>query len=335
MKRTYRLLILALALALTFVGCGQQKVPYEWAIAPQFDYGAVEPVLDPSPMNEGTLCQRQGEAGFYLAKTGQGWGVLNTADGQLLAEGAFVRQPLRCGMGHLYDYYASYTREQENFWNQELAAAGSHFTMEIGHGGMSRSYMVDPKTQQVMLMEMGEGSYRMYLLAKVKAPFEGLLPVRKGALREDFEWADPPSEQDIVLEENARYAVASSQGELLTDFIYDEATMSSGGLIAVQKQGKWGYVNEQGKEVIPCEYEALWGYMRSWDAENNEQITQPAWPAPATEGTVVVVKNGQYALLDTAGKVLVSFGELEAMAPAANGLLWAKQNGLWGALQLA
>ena len=335
MKRTTRLSILALAAALAFAGCGQYKLPYEWAIEPQFGYEAVEPVFDPTPMAEGTVCQRQGETGFYLAKTEQGWGVLNTADGTLLLENVFVRQPLRCGMGHLYDLYAHYDAEQEKHWNAELAKAGSSFTMEIGHGGWSRCYMVEPKTQQVMSVETGEGSYRIYLLSRVEDAFSGLLPVRKGALQENFDWADPPSEEDIVLEENGWYAIASPKGEILTEFVYENASMSSGGLVAVQKEGKWGYVNEQGTEVIPCKYEPFWGYQRSWNEKGEEQITEPAWPAPATEGTVVVVKDGQYALLDTTGKVLIPFGTLEAMAPAAGGLLWAKQNGLWGALKLA
>ena len=47
--------------------------------------------------------------------------------------------------------------------------------------------------------------------------------------------------------------------ELTPDFIekiqqYDELGVFSDGMAAVQKNGKWGYINTTGKEVIPCQY---------------------------------------------------------------------------------
>lgn len=42
---------------------------------------------------------------------------------------------------------------------------------------------------------------------------------------------------------------------------YDEVGKSSEGLVAVQLNGLWGFVDETGKEVVPCIYAgtSMWG----------------------------------------------------------------------------
>ncbi|MBQ7097544.1 MAG: WG repeat-containing protein [Clostridia bacterium] len=52
------------------------------------------------------------------------------------------------------------------------------------------------------------------------------------------------------------FGVINNKGEELSDFIYEDITFSgfSEGMAAVKRNGKWGFVNEKGVEVIPCEY---------------------------------------------------------------------------------
>ena len=50
---------------------------------------------------------------------------------------------------------------------------------------------------------------------------------------------------------------------------------------------------------------------------------------------MVVCKDGEIGLLYRDGTTLLDFGEFEDLAPAYNDQLWAKQNGLWGLIDLA
>jgi hypothetical protein len=38
---------------------------------------------------------------------------------------------------------------------------------------------------------------------------------------------------------------------------YEEVGHLSFGLAPVRKQGKWGYIDETGKEVVPCKYDEV------------------------------------------------------------------------------
>lgn len=260
---------LALVLCAAFSACGQKQgtlTGFEWAIEPQYEFEKVEPVLDSASMLEGTVCTEEGQAGFYLAETDEGWSVLNTATGELALEDFFIRRPVRCWMGHLYDealYDAGrrYTNEQEMNYNRELAQIGSRFTLEIGHGGIMCQYLLEPDEGTVCLVSISDGISSFTPVAQTDKAFRGLLPVSKGEWREEEIW----EEIELERQPGSLYAVASPQGELLTDFVYDAAGMAGPELIAVQKGGRWGYVNDKGEEIIPCEYEGFWGAAGVWD----------------------------------------------------------------------
>lgn len=46
----------------------------------------------------------------------------------------------------------------------------------------------------------------------------------------------------------------------IAPFIYDEAYAFAEGLAAVKRDGKWGYINEDGKEVITCKYDHIFDF---------------------------------------------------------------------------
>lgn len=124
------------------------------------------------------------------------------------------------------------------------------------------------------------------------------------------------------------YAVGNSKGELLTEYIYDNVCMAGESLIACQNdEGLWGYVNQSGVEIIPCEYQAAFEY-----SFGNAQYELPY---PDMSG-LVVVKNrvGDMLALDMSGQIVIRPGKYEDMSPARDGCIWVKQNGLWGLLQI-
>ena len=59
--------------------------------------------------------------------------------------------------------------------------------------------------------------------------------------------------------------------------------------------------------MLPFEFDACW---------DQSSFLDPL-PYAATEGCVVVCREGQYALYDVAGNCLIDFGQYEALRPRA------------------
>lgn len=59
-----------------------------------------------------------------------------------------------------------------------------------------------------------------------------------------------------------RWALIDRNGKQITDFIYEYISYEwyRDGEVAVRKNGKLGFINAKGKEVIPCIYDNRWGY---------------------------------------------------------------------------
>lgn len=132
-------------------------------------------------------------------------------------------------------------------------------------------------------------------------------------------------------------AYIGTDGQLITDFIYDQAEDFSEGIAACCRNGKWGYIDETGAEITDFVYDGIWPYPGEYDpnlGEYGDFRTEYA-AYPCTSDTMVVYKNGQVGLLYRDGSVLIDFGEFENLAPAYNNELWAKQDGLWGLIDLA
>lgn len=127
-------------------------------------------------------------------------------------------------------------------------------------------------------------------------------------------------------ETSSLYAYVSPAGNLITDFVYEEACDFSNGLAACKKNGKWGYIDENGVPVTDFIYDACWSGL--YDSPYN-------WAFPATDDTMVVSKEGKMGVLYRDGSVMIEFGAFEDFAPSWNQQLWAKQGGLWGLIDLS
>lgn len=126
----------------------------------------------------------------------------------------------------------------------------------------------------------------------------------------------------------APYAVARSDGSLLSSFQYKNVCMAGDELVAVEDaDGNWGYCDINGEEVIPCIYQA---------AMQAEGASEPIdYPFPDMSGVVVVQDaDGARMALYTDGTVCIESGRFEDLAPAQGGCVWARQNGRWGLLEV-
>ena len=133
----------------------------------------------------------------------------------------------------------------------------------------------------------------------------------------------------------SKYALCDTEGNLITDFIYDDCGSLSAGLLAVKKDDKWGYVNEKGEVVIPIEYDASWcydTYVFSYDKESESERIEACYGA--TDGYVPLCKDGRWELWDTSGKQFIAPGTFEEIRPVYDGKCWVKKDGKWGVIEL-
>lgn len=127
---------------------------------------------------------------------------------------------------------------------------------------------------------------------------------------------------------SGKYAVYSN-GTLVTGFIYDQCGSCSSGLLAVEKDGKWGYVNEAGKEVIPIEYDTTWNYFKTDNYENR------SYCYAASEGYVPLRKGDKWEMKNKEGEIVIESDVFDEILPVYKGKCWVKKDGKWGVIQIA
>jgi len=115
---------------------------------------------------------------------------------------------------------------------------------------------------------------------------------------------------------NGVYGYVDENLNLMLTFTYQNACDFSEGLAAVKKDGKWGYIDESGKIIIPLEYDMKddGGYC-------------------FRNGLVPVCKEGKYGIINRSGKTVVAFNYDEILQ-GINGKYIAKKNGVWGILKV-
>ncbi len=114
---------------------------------------------------------------------------------------------------------------------------------------------------------------------------------------------------------------------------YTDAGCFSFGYAAVEADGKWGYIDDTGREVIPCVYDPAPDYGYPADPANGRDLIPAAYPS--TCGTAVVFKDGKCGLISMDGTLLIGFGVFDNMAPAYGDQMWVKTAEGWRLLDLA
>ena len=146
------------------------------------------------------------------------------------------------------------------------------------------------------------------------------------------------SENDRAVNEQNPDIVLVKNGVLLNDTYYTDAGSNvavDGELIAVKKDGIWGYVNENGETVIPFEYSAteIIYYTLPISEEYSHSI-----PFEASNGYLSLCKDGSYLLCDLDGNVVIPEGTFEKILPVyekdGRKLAWVKSSGKWGIIEI-
>ena len=214
----------------------------------------------------------------------------------------------------------------------------------IPHGTTCGAIVYDPEKQSflyVRVSEMDETIFEEQDLTQ--GSWSKPYPVIE-CTSESVSYADPPYQTYHVAsyenyyqtDDDILFAYVSPDGTLLTNYQFDNATGFSDGLAACSENGKWGYVDKSGNKVTDFIYDPLLPVGASTTMDGGErQYNIVRYGYPCTCDTMVVCKDGEIGLLYRDGTTLLDFGEFEDLAPAYNDQLWAKQNGLWGLIDLA
>ncbi len=125
--------------------------------------------------------------------------------------------------------------------------------------------------------------------------------------------------------------VVLKDGKLINSEIYEDAGAFSDGVISVKLNGKWGYIDQNGSTVLPFEFDACWNSNGTYEWKN--ELFEKS-PYNASDGYIVVSKNGEYALYDVEGNIVIEFGEFEKIRPVYEGMCWVETNGRWGVIAL-
>lgn len=227
----------------------------------------------------------------------------------------YGEQELSIGVDDTYDYQKLNALEEQI--NQELVAQQMPFiTMLGGHGGYGIQWILGDS--QIYRSAIGVYTFSGTPIEQVYAP--DLVGIQQGIWDDEY--------AGYLVDNSAPFAVADKNGTILTDFDYQDACMAGESLIAVKDAaGNWGYCDQSGALVIPCIYQPQMSLSIM-----NEIVEYPY----ADLSGMVVVKNqsGQKLVLDVYGNEIIPAGQYEDLAPARDGCVWAKQNGLWGLLQV-
>lgn len=129
-----------------------------------------------------------------------------------------------------------------------------------------------------------------------------------------------------------KYGIAKN-GKLLVQCEYEDGCMNfSDGIVALKKDGKWGYFDDNGNRIIDfiCEsFPSKIIYGGWWKNSDNMQ-----YPFLSSNGYIPVKINGQCGYYDTQGNEIIPCGTFEEVRPVHNGLAWVKKDGKWGVIKL-
>ena len=294
-----------------------------WREKPTYNFDEMKPLY-----SEWTHTAGQGEAeGLYAVRSGDRWSLFSSKTGSVFLVDESRQMP------YLYDTHELSVWVDEAYYNDfqamkdkcraldaQLMANGTDFTVPAGEMCVFDNGWIYTEDGQIYYDLRGNFVFNGTPLEQM-SDVPALFGVQQAYWDEAY--------QGYCVENDALYAVADSTGTLLTDFQYKNVCMVGDKLIAVQNtDGNWGYCDKSGREVIPCIYQgtlhAKGGLHGFFD-----------YPFPDRSGVVIVQgADGTKSALYTDGTTCIAAGRFEDMTPAPDGCVWAKQNGLWGLLEV-
>ena len=155
-----------------------------------------------------------------------------------------------------------------------------------------------------------------FVIEKLSSGIMKLLDYSGNVLGE-YDHVDRFSDGLAAVKKDKKYGYIDTQGRVVIPLEYDTTYGFSEGLAPVKKDGKWGYIDTQGRVVIQLEYDKAGSF---------------------SEGLAEVQKDGKWGYIDTQGQVVIPL-EYDAIGPfyehleaigSFDGLARVQKDGKWG-----
>lgn len=122
---------------------------------------------------------------------------------------------------------------------------------------------------------------------------------------------------------------------IILDFKYDDFYVpafntNDKSIIAFMDDGKWGYINGKGKEIITFNCNAI----LSSDCGEVIDYSGKSHPYLYSDGFLAASTDAGCCYYNTKGQCVIPTGEFEQVRPVHNGKAWVRQNGYWGVVKI-
>lgn len=215
--------------------------------------------------------------------------------------------------------------------NESVTVLGKENNIEISYGSHdagwgSQGFYINNKTKDIYYIEYG--SYYKYSKNNnvvVQSADISLISNEKNQLGVAY---------DIQLNNIGKYGIANNSG-LFVDCVYNDACMNIGDdIIALEKDGKWGYFNKDGTQIIDFICEPFESKILDVMWLHNHDDKSIHHPFLSSCGYIPIKIDGKCGYYDTKGNEVIPCGTFEEVRPVHNGLAWVKKDGKWGVIKL-
>lgn len=144
-----------------------------------------------------------------------------------------------------------------------------------------------------------------------------------------------PAQEALHKDENGYYDTFGNWGlisgnKVIKDFEYSNGRYTNS-LIALEKNGLWGYFDHNGKEIIPfiakqTNYINVEEFISSIYQSDNMAFMD-------VNGIIAINTENSGCFYDIKGNKIINTNDFEEVRPMINGYAWVKVNGKWGVIK--
>ena len=252
----------------------------------------------------------------YVVSYNQEYRVINKENQYVTDKGCYL-------IPSVWDGVKLYTENYSDVENSKLIKPGGD-----GDYGAPKVYLVyDEENKKVKMYRSSDGLYMLEDFDSDNCEQKKLL--KYTSIYNVVRTVDESDWYSDEFDQSDKKGVMDGKGNILTQCIYDDVFDIEGELIPVKKDGLWGYVDIDGKEVIPCIYQGTFNYEYGKLETGEYGNVLNYYPYPVIDGRIVVKnQDDKYGVIDTSGNVLIEF-EYDYGSPYYDNSVILKKDGEW------